>query len=425
MTCTLTHLPTELLQLVASYLQLPSFSSPIFRDHLMSKIDFHDRHDSIAREFGDASYALSALSRVSRAIRGPIEPLLYRQVVIASLTSRHGRKDTWGNAHLVLRTLQQRKDLTRYIRGLFVINGYNSIPMLLDLCKRLDLLIVSCMPKKSAFNICTTVQRLTIAYPPISIQHLFNLFPNLSTLELSVWSNPYETIPSHGSRLLLLPSPLRVLRFTALPHDIELHHIFSRIVHHFGGTLSNLYVRLDPFGLRPPDVREEPLPKYKPTGDALRVLHFEFCLFSEQFPHTPHILRDLRGLQHFKISFCIPLTPADFRRMPVSLRSLTLCDFGHVFPNHHSGTWGSYTPSLDEKGFIESLLTCLSSREVQSRSLNGIAILEGTPNETYPFKTPDFDPLRTFCENNGLGFYQRLQIEQDDDVVGRGIIQIL
>ncbi|KAG6816811.1 hypothetical protein H0H93_007755, partial [Arthromyces matolae] len=108
----LSDLPVELIQEIGYYLQPSPLSSPQLRaEHFCAKAYPHRYDDPITKEIRDARRSLSALSRVSHATRRPIEPLLYKEVLLKASADV---VSAGANFSLLLRTLQQRPYAQRY-----------------------------------------------------------------------------------------------------------------------------------------------------------------------------------------------------------------------------------------------------------------------------------------------------------------------
>ncbi|KAJ6507125.1 hypothetical protein C8R47DRAFT_1100418 [Mycena vitilis] len=341
---TLMDLPLEIIEYIAEKIGDPKCPQ------LMDAAAFYISEKY--SDFSEARFALSALSQVSVDLRHAVERILYRNIQL-DFTGWKGRKHTgWpaGSLRLLLRTLEERPELGRFIHVAaldYQLSSTDSEALeqgleefLLRTPKLTHLFLSQCpvalwgLPAKHLTGFATT-------FAPGILLSLLEHLPALQDLHLRdchVMALVGD-LPSHNLRRLRLDSS----------HEYASAH-FARVLTICGASVHDLDVRFIG-GLQLPApcfLAEAPFPHM--GGGAVSTLRLDnISVLSHLSSGYAHLLRDLPALEHLHVSHHAPFAPGAFRMLPASLRSLTASEY-----------YGLWSPEPAKKGFVAALAACIS-----------------------------------------------------------------
>ncbi|KAJ7933752.1 hypothetical protein B0H13DRAFT_2306177 [Mycena leptocephala] len=342
-------------------------------------------------DFSGARHSLSALSKVSFDLRCAVERVLYRNIQL-DFTGWKGRKHTgWpaGSLRLLLRTLEERPELGRYIHvaaldyqlsteseelemGLeeFLKRTPNLTHLFLSQCP----VALWDFPAKHLKGFATT-------FAPGILLSLLDRLPALRDLHLRdchVMALAGE-LPSHNLQRIRLDSS----------HEYASAH-FARVLTICGDSVHELDVRFIG-GLQLPApcfLTESPFARA--GGDAVRTLRLDnISVLSHLSSGYAHLLRELPALEHLHLSHHAVFASGAFSMLPAFLRSLTA-----------SAYYGLWTPEPAKKGFLGALASCISmsSKEI-ARACKTEQILCEKIQDPLPFVTIFFG-TKVLCIND-------------------------
>ncbi|PPQ78440.1 hypothetical protein CVT25_011886 [Psilocybe cyanescens] len=455
-------LPVELIRAVGEFLLPPPLTKDIREAFMQGENSYLPLHSL----YLISQASLSALSLVCHTIREVIEPLLYRRVIInfpqCTLMTMEFIMNGYqtmvpdGNIlRLLLRTLLSRPDLAHRVREV-VIDLANSdyvakatkdeiianFERFFPICSKMRILVMNNLYLYHVYP--AVLQALpslkilaTRTSPSTTCDQLCSRFPQLNSFEIHCHRSEFcITQPPPTS----LPPLKSLYVLVDLSSFQEYPDIFVWVLQRFGNKVPDLDFQFSPLS-RQISEYPDPLGFLHSTGlscgTAIRNLHLKSSYTTANYPHTHDVLRHLPQLEHLHISFCQSLAETYIlERVPLSLRYLTISMFGQTPFNRTD--WfemrlgpDSKAPPLDEAGFILSLIRCLSKTfdvgHGSAPRICGVAVLRGTPSESYPFRVADFGPLEEFCLSRvGITFHEKLQASFPKDVeAGRGVIQII
>ncbi|KAJ6625767.1 hypothetical protein B0H10DRAFT_2000564 [Mycena sp. CBHHK59/15] len=303
-------------------------------------------------EFSQARFSLSALSRVCSVLRNVVERILYRNVQL-DFTGWKGRKHPrWpaGSLRLLLRTLEGRPELGRYIhtaaldyqlstksealeKGLedFLAQTPNLTHLFLSQCP----VALWGFPTKNIAGFATT-------FAPGILPSLLGDLPALKELHLRDCHIMALTggLPSHNLQRIRLDSS----------HENASGH-FTRVLAICEDSVHDLDIRFIGGLLLPAPLFFGETLGRPSGGGSLRTLRLDnISVLSHVNSAYAHLLRDLPVLQHLHVSHHAAFAPSAFDVLPASLLSLTASSY--------YGLWTYAEPAQD--GFMVSLARCIS-----------------------------------------------------------------
>ncbi|KAJ6494930.1 hypothetical protein DFH09DRAFT_1376615 [Mycena vulgaris] len=307
-------------------------------------------------DFSEARFSLSALSQVSSGLRHAVERILYRNIQL-DFTGWKGRKHTgWpaGSLRLLLRTLEERPELGRYIytaaldyqlstesaaleKGLeeFLVRAPNLTHLFLSQCP----VALWDFPAKHLTGFATT-------FAPGILPSLLEQLPALRDLHLRdchVMALA-GTLPAHQLQRVRLDSS----------HENASAH-FARVLTICGDSVHALDVRFIG-GLQLPAPLFLGDAHARAGGGSIRTLRLDnLSVLSHLSSGYAHLLRALPALQHLHVSHHGAFASGAFGALPASLLSLTA-----------SAYYGLWTAEPAKAGFMAALARCIamSTREI-------------------------------------------------------------
>ncbi|KAJ7873891.1 hypothetical protein B0H14DRAFT_124766 [Mycena olivaceomarginata] len=309
-------------------------------------------------DFSEARFALSALSKTCSELRCAVERVLYRNIQL-DFTGWKGRKHTgWpaGSLRLLLRTLEERPELGRFIyvtaldfqlsstdsealeKGLeeFLMRTPNLTHLFLSQCP----VAFWDLPTQHLRGFATT-------FAPGILPSLLEQLTSLRDLHLRdchVMALHGE-LPSHNLQRIRLDSS----------HEYASAH-FARVLTICGDSVHDLDVRFIG-GL------QLPAPCFLSDsgfgaagGAALRTLRLDnISVLSHLSSGYAHLLRGLPALEHLHVSHHAPFAAEAFGMLPASLRCLVATAY-----------YGLWTTEKGKNGFVAALVGCISmsTREI-------------------------------------------------------------
>ncbi|KAJ7091906.1 hypothetical protein B0H15DRAFT_834512 [Mycena belliarum] len=335
-------------------------------------------------DFSEARFSLSALSQVCSSVRHATERILYRNIQL-DFTGWKGRKHTgWpaGSLRLLLRTLQQRPELGRYIYIAaldFQLSSTDSevsekaLEEFLLRAPNLTHLFLSQCPVALWDFSATRLAGFATTFAPGILPSLLEGLPALRDLHLRdchVMALA-GTLPSHRLRHIRLDSS----------HENASAH-FARVLTICGNSVEALDVRfIGGLQLPAPLFFGESQPRK--GGDAIRTLRLDnLSVLSHLSSGYAHLLHDLPMLQHLHVSHHASFASGAFSVLPASLLSLTV-----------SAYYGLWTPEPAKKGFMASLARCIS-----------ISTLEIAGVEAASEDAEEMEPVVAACKTEKILF---------------------
>ncbi|KAJ7846112.1 hypothetical protein B0H14DRAFT_2773520 [Mycena olivaceomarginata] len=347
--------------------------------------------------FSDVRFSLSSFSKVCKFIRSAVERLLYRDIHLDIVSwTRHvvGTSDTqkhpmWPAAclHLLLRTLEERPDLRRFVRSVALRwslwpQSTSKIEQQLEflrLCPGLQSLSFSVIPE-AVLQFLEPLSLQITSFAAVSsaadVPHIIRVFPNLTNLHLHVHGRPSSlSIPDHkisGLSIALIDPRDSLLQLAfAVARGVKAFHLTG-------------------------DRKAFPLPT--PSMQA-SVQHMRLKTIN---PFTSIKINDtvyfplavMTTLHHLHVMRPDLLHIYAFRRLPPSLRSITFSDYG----------LDSTKPAADSKScFVQSVVDCINANS-QSVKLAGIKTYGAIPDD--PWELGDLTPVRSLCLEGRVPFIQ-------------------
>ncbi|KAJ7121285.1 hypothetical protein C8R43DRAFT_76355 [Mycena crocata] len=339
----LLDLPLEIIEHIAVSLRDPKSTS------LMDTAAMYISEKS--SDFSEARFSLSALSQVSSVLRCAVERILYRHVQL-DFTGWKGRKHTgWpaGSLKLLLRTLDERPELQRYIytaaldyqlstesealeKGLedFLLRAPNLTHLFLSQCP----VAFWDFPPKHLIGFAT-------AFAPGILPSLLEQLPALKDLHL----RDCHVMALAGA---LPPHNLQRIRLDSSHETASAH--FARVLTICGDSVHDLDVRfIGGLQLRAPLFFADALPHA--GGGSICTLRLDnISVLSHLASGYAHLLRELPVLQHLHVSHHAAFAPNAFCMLPTSLLTLTASEY-----------YGLWTPEpAKDDGFVIALASCIS-----------------------------------------------------------------
>ncbi|KAJ7058046.1 hypothetical protein C8F01DRAFT_1149292 [Mycena amicta] len=348
----LLDLPPEIIEHIAVSLREPR----CLRLVDMAALYISDRYS----DFSDARFHLSALNKTCWQLRLATQRILYRNIQL-DVTGWKGRKHTaWPAAslRLLLRTLDERPDLARYIHvaALDFPLSANSIEIEQALEK---FLVVTPSLKFFCLAQCPLafwdhkIDRLKGFATSFAPGILPSVLEDLASL---------EELHLRDSHVMALSGTLprhKIQRVRMDSSHADASAYFARVLSIFGAILKDLDVRYIG-GLQQPS----PLFLHDGTaaayphrgGQNLRSLRLDnISVLTHVSSAYAHILRGLPVLETLHVTHHKPFAPSAFHMLPASLDTLTA--------SHYYGLWAS---EKIKDGFLSAFATCveMSPREI-------------------------------------------------------------
>ncbi|KAJ7446904.1 hypothetical protein B0H11DRAFT_2083753 [Mycena galericulata] len=377
----LLDLPVEIIEHIAVSLREPKCHSLMDTAALYISYKYSD--------FSEARFHLSALSQVCSALRNAVERILYRNIQL-DFTGWKGRKHTgWpaGSLRLLLRTLEARPELGRYIYTAaldYQIGSTDSEVLergLEEFLKRAPklthLFLSQCpvamwdLPAKHLAGFATT-------FAPGILPSLLESLPALKDLHLRDCHVMALSgaLPSHN---------LRRIRFDSSHENASGY--FARVLTICGNSVHDLDVRfIGGLQLRAPLFLPDAMGLHR-GGGTLRTLRLDnLSVLANLSSGYAYLLRDLPALEHLHVSHHAPFASAAFNMLPASLLSLTA-----------SAYYGLWVAEPTKTGFMDALAGCISM------STMSIAHLEASNGEEADARQ-DLQPVIAACKTEHLLF---------------------
>ncbi|KAJ6594402.1 hypothetical protein B0H19DRAFT_1095355 [Mycena capillaripes] len=374
----LLDLPLEIIENIAEKIRDSKYPLVMDAAALYISEKYHD--------FSEARFALSALSKVCFELRHAVERILYRNIQL-DFTGWKGRKHTgWpaGSLRLLLRTLEERPELGRFIHiaaldyqlstesealenGLeeFLARTPNLTHLFLSQCP----VALWDFPAKHLTGFATTFAPGIL----LSLLDQLSALRDLHLRDCHVMALSGD-LPSHNLQRIRLDSS----------HEYASAH-FARVLTICGDSVHDLDVRfIGGLQLRAPFFLAES-PFARVGGTAVRTLRLDnISVFSHLSSGYAHLLRDLPGLEHLHVSHHAPFTVGAFCMLPASVLSLTVSEY-----------YGLWTPEPAKKGFVAALASCVSM------STKEIARVEGSSGKK-PDEKLDLLPVVEVCKTERI-----------------------
>lgn len=392
----LLELPIEILEHIAASLREPA---PVL-EAASRYID--DRYS----DFSQARFTLSAFSKVSSSLRKAVERILYRDVQL-DFTGWKGRKHTkWpaGSLRLLLRTLEERPDLGRFIYAAaldYQLSTESSaledgLELFLELTPNLRTLFLGQCPLALwDFPLLKTLTFATTFAPGI-LPSILEQFPKLQNLYL-------RDCHVMGFSVELPPHNLHSVRFDS-SHDQAVAH-FSRALSVCSDTVHHLDIRFLGGLLQPSPMFARRHPGLiKPPATNLRSLRLDnLSVFSHVDSAYAQLLQSLPALQELRITNHTCFLPDAFSILPPSLRKLTISDY--------YGYWEPRSPYHEVEHQNFNFLMALSKAMTMStRKIASVVAATGRGNHSL-----DLASIATACTREHIENYT--EIEENDAFV--------
>ncbi|KAJ7282801.1 hypothetical protein C8J57DRAFT_51816 [Mycena rebaudengoi] len=336
-------------------------------------------------DFSEARFSLSALSQVCSALRHGVERILYRNVQL-DFTGWKGRKHPrWpaGSLRLLLRTLEARPELGRYIytaaldyqlstesealeQGLedFLAQTPNLQNLFLSQCP----IALWDFTTKYLTGFATTFAPGIL---PSLLEHLSAL-KDLHLRDCHVMALT-GVLPPHNMQRVRLDSS----------HDNASGH-FARVLSICGNSVHDLDVRFIGGLLHssPLFLGEE---FTRGGGAALQTLRLDnISVLSHVSSGYAQLLSQLPVLQHLHVSHHAPFAERAFAVLPTALRTLTI--------SHYYGLWTYAEPAV---AFMPALAACIST---SSREIARVEASDGDGQNERFYSVLDLQPVIARCK---------------------------
>jgi hypothetical protein len=368
-------LPIEILEHIAGSLR---DSLPV----LEAAARFIDERYS---DFCTARFWLSAFSRVCSSVRKTVERILYRDVQL-DFTGWKGRKHpTWraGSLRLLLRTIEERPELGRFVHGASLDYQLCSEPGPLDsglkrfltLTPNLKTLFMAQCPLVLWDMPTLNISTFATTFAPGILPSILEQFPNLQNIHLRdchVMSFSLD-LPKHS---------LQTIRFDS-SHDHAVAH-FARVLTLCFDTVHHLDIRFIGGFLLPAPFFSPRSPSLKCSLNTnLRSLRLHnISVFSNIGSGYAQLLQNLPALLELHVSCHGCFNPLAFSILPASLEKLTISDY--------YGYWEMRREDADNNAF---LLALAKSINMSHRKIAHIIASNGQNCNSY-----DLSPIAAACE---------------------------
>jgi hypothetical protein len=374
-------LPPEILEHIASCLRDPL---PV----LEAAARFIDERYS---DFCIARFWLSALSKVCSSVRRAAERVLYRDVQL-DFTGWKGRKHpTWraGSLRLLLRTIEERPELGRYVHGASLDYQLCTESTALDLglerfltlTPNLKTLFMAQCPLMlwdiRSLDISTFATTFASGILP-SILEQFPKLRNVHLRDCHIMSFSLD-LPKHN---------LRTVRFDS-SHDNGVAH-FARALTLCFDTVHHLDIRFIGGFLQPAPFFSPRSPLLKCSSNAnLKSLRLHnISVFRNIGSAYAQLLQNLPALQELHVSNHMCFHPSAFSILPLSLEKLTISDY--------YGCWEMRRDDADNNAFLLALAKSIS---MSTRKMTSIVASNGRKWNAY-----DLSPVAAACKLEGIEF---------------------
>lgn len=386
-------LPVEILEHIAACLREPL---PV----LDAAARFIDERYS---DFCTARFWLSAFSKVCSSVRKTVERILYREVQL-DFTGWKGRKHpTWrsGSLRLLLRTIEERLELGRFVHGASLDYQLFSDPGPLDLglkqfltlTPNLKTLFMAQCPLVLCDIPPLNISTFATTFAPGILPSVLEQFPKLQNIHLrDCHVMPFSLdVPKHK---------LRTIRFDS-SHDHAVAH-FARALTLGCDTVHHLDLRFIGGFL-------QPAPFFSPRSSSLKCnsninlrtlrLH-NISVFSHVGSAYAQLLQNLPALLELHVSNHMCFDPSAFSILPSSLQKLTISDY--------YGYWEMQRGDGDNTAFLLALAKAIN---MSARKISHIVASNGRKWDLY-----DLSPVSAACQLEGIKYS-----EVDDE---NGFVQI-
>ncbi|KAJ6588556.1 hypothetical protein B0H19DRAFT_1248198 [Mycena capillaripes] len=408
------RLPEEIVEYVAECIRYPIYPRPEATEAFLSEgrsgcetfvpLDL-DIPPTSAR-FSAARFSLSSFSKTCKAIRINVERLLYRDIHVDIIgwtrhiesfgTQKHPIYPA-GCLRLLLRTLEERPDLRRFVRSVairwsdFALSAATVQKQLgfLRLCPGLQSLAFSSLSESlleplKALNLQIT--SFAAVSPASDLPHIIRIFPNLIDLHLHIHGDPSSIpVPDHGiSRLHLSlrgdreEQKLLMKLALTVPRDVRALYLEGK------DPKKNIAVINLP--LPTPSMQASVEHLHLKTIDPFKEVKIDGLVYSP--------LATMTALRHLHVMrpFLLPVNA--FSSLPPSLRSITFSDYA----------LGSTKSSADSKScFVQSVVDCLNTNSQAVRPA-GIKTYGAIPDDRW--ELGDLVPLQRLCRAERVPFIQ-------------------
>jgi hypothetical protein len=342
-------------------------------------------------DFCTARFWLSAFSKVCSSVRKTVERILYRDVQL-DFTGWKGRKHPiWrsGSLRLLLRTIEERPELGRFVHGASLDYQLCSEPGPLDLglkqfltlTPNLKTLFMAQCPLVlwdiRPLNISTFATTFAQGILP-SILGQFPTLQNIHLRDCHVMSFSLD-LPKHT---------LRTVRFDS-SHDHAAAH-FSRALTLCFDTVQHLDIRFIGGFLQPAPFFSPRSPSLKCSSNTnLRSLRLHnISVFSNIGSGYAQLLQNLPALQELHVSNHMCFSPSAFSILPASLQKLTISDY--------YGYWEMRREDADSNAFLLALAKSISR---SPRKMAHIIVSNG-----HKWSRHDLGPIAAACELEGIKY---------------------
>lgn len=321
-----------------------------------------------------------------------MERILYRDVQL-DCTGWKGRKHPkWpaGCLRLLLRTLEDRPELGRYISSAAVDYQLSTEPSALeqglgDFLARtphLKTLFLSHCPLAlwnfPLHNARTFATSFANGILPSVLEH----FPKLQNLYLRdcVYMGFDSEVPEHK---------LRTVRFDSNHAHAAVQ--FARALNACSDTTDHLDIRFIGGLLQPSPVFGSKLPKLSDNfGSALRSLRLDnISIFSSLTSAFAKMLLKLPVLEDLHVSNHTCFSPDAFSILPPSIQTLTVSDY--------HGYWEVTSEDIEKNTFLSAMAQCIA---IPSRKISSVVASNGTGKMI----GLDLEPVSAACKLEGIKF---------------------